>query len=518
MLLTPAPADKVAVVQLVVHYWKTTTSKFQLQIVAKRKRNMKNEISPVKKTAAVPRFQFVETGLYRKTNTGVYYERPSLKGRRTWRSLDTANLKHAREELYRRRAGVRAVEVEKAKAAVTVGDILRLYQKDVYPDRQKQPRVGRTLELETANCSVLLKFWDKVQATEICLVECDRYHAWRRKHATKGRGDRAVDMEMNTLSNAILWAMRCDLIRQNPLNFRRPRYCCAKNVRHCREFMPHDTDALHEIAALLFADRRAEAMGWQMMFEAFTGLRTCEALRLRTDAQPFEPGWITKDGKSLCVRRAKNQEAVNPFVLIHDGLAAWLKAHKKWKEKRYPKSPWFFPNYRDPVGKHADKFALTQSLRRRRNTIGKKITSHAMRAFYVTVRRSNGISDIQIAYEIGHTSAGKTLASVYGGVPPHWLTDEGPKMKWMPDEGQAPAWAAINSLPEEPPHPAQNSDAPAKCPPPASTVCSEASPEPVRPATESNDAQSCPSKRKPSAQPPCVITNNSLSEPPFSYN
>jgi hypothetical protein len=35
---------------------------------------MKNENSPVKKTAAVPRFQFVETGLYRKTNTGVYYE------------------------------------------------------------------------------------------------------------------------------------------------------------------------------------------------------------------------------------------------------------------------------------------------------------------------------------------------------------------------------------------------------------------------------------------------------------
>jgi len=479
---------------------------------------MKKQISPVQGTVAAPRFQFVETGLYRNISNGVYFERPSIKGRRTWRSLDTANLKHAREELYRRRAGVRAVEVEKAKSAVTVGDIVRHYQKDGYPDRQKQPRAGRTLEMETRNCSVLLKFWDKVQATEICLVECDRYHAWRRKHATKGRGDRAVDMEMNTLSNAVLWAMRCDLIRQNPLNFRRPRYCCAKNVRHCREFMPHDTEALHEIAALMFSDIRAETLGWQMMFEAFTGLRTCEALRLRTDAQPFEPGWITKDGKSLCVRRAKNQEAVNPFVLIHDGLAAWLKAHREWKEKRYPKSPWFFPNYRDPVGKHADKFALTQSLRRRRDTIGKKITSHAMRAFYVTVRRSNGISDIQIAYEIGHTSAGKTLASVYGGVPPHWLTDEGPKMKWMPDEGQAPAWAAINSTPEEPPNPAQNSDVPAKCPPPTSTACSEASPEPVRDATESNGAQSCPSKRKSSGRPPVEITKYSYPENPFTHN
>jgi hypothetical protein len=238
------------------------------------------------------------------------------------------------------------------------------------------------------------------------------------------------------------------------------------------------------------------------------------------DAQPFEPGWITKDGKSLCVRRAKNQESVNPFVQIHDGLAAWLEAHKAWKEKRYPKSPWFFPNYRDPVGKHADSFALSQSLRRRRQTIGKKITSHAMRAFFVTVRRSNGISDIQIAYEIGHTSAGKTLASVYGGVPPHWLTDEGPKMKWLP-EGKTPAWAAIKSLAEVPPHPAQNSDASAKCPLPASKTCSEASPEPVRDVKESSDAHSCPSKRKSSGQPPCVITNNSLHSlptPPFSFN
>ena len=475
--------------------------------------------STARKQSTGGKFILVESGIYRNPGSGTYFERPVLSGRRTWRSLGTKNLKLAREELHRRRAGVsHALLVKSEPAAVTVGEILRRYQKDGYPDRQKQPRVGRTLEMETRNCSVLLKYWDKFPANEISLVEYDRYHEWRRKNATKGRGDRAVDMEFNTLSNAVLWAMRCDLIRQNPLNFRRPRYCCAKNVRHCREFMPHDTEALHEIAALMFSDSRAETMGWQMMFEAFTGLRTCEALRMRTDAKPYEPGWITKDGKSLCVRRAKNQESVNPFVLIHEGLAAWLKAHKAWKKSRYPKSPWFFPNYRDPVGKHADDFALSQSLRRRRNTIGKKITSHAMRAFYVTVRRSNGIPDIQIAYEIGHTSAGKTLASVYGGVPPHWLADEGPKMKWMPDEGQAPAWAAINSIPAEPQCPAQNTADPAMRDHPDSGISSESCPEPDRPATESPAGESCPPTPKSSARPPCVITNNSLSAPPFSYN
>jgi|GEM_PF-2603597 len=62
---------------------------------------MKKEIRPVKKRVAVSRFQFVETGLYRNISNGVYFERPSIKGRRTWRSLDAANLKHAREEVYR---------------------------------------------------------------------------------------------------------------------------------------------------------------------------------------------------------------------------------------------------------------------------------------------------------------------------------------------------------------------------------------------------------------------------------
>jgi integrase len=460
-------------------------------------------------------FERVESGLYRNITSGTYFYRPKAHGKRTWRSLETQNLKHAREELHRRLAGGSVAEMEKAKAAVLLGEIIRRYQKDGFPDRQKQPRVGRTLQMETRNCSVLLKFWDKMRASEISLVELDRYHAWRKKNATNGRGDRAVDLELNTLSNALLWGMRCNLIQHHPLSFRRPRYCCAKNVKHCRDFMPHDSEALHEIASLMFSDRRAETLGWQMMFEAFTGLRTCEALRMRTDAQPFEPGWITKDGKSLCVRRAKNQESVNPFVRVHEGLEAWLKAHAEWKQRRYPDSPWFFPNYRDPVGKRADSFALSQSLRRRRKTIGKKITSHAMRAFYVTVRRSHGIPDVQIAYEIGHTSAGKTLASVYGGVPPHWLLEDGPKLKWLPENGK-PAWESINS--GEPQCPAQNNAAPVECPPPSTTACNEACPEPARPATEPTGAQSCPPTPKFSGRPPVATTKYSYPETPFAHN
>ena len=142
---------------------------------------MSNEITAAKGTKSVPQFQFVETGIHRKTANGVYYERPKINGRRTWRSLDTANLKHAREELYRRRSGAVERETQQAKKPkVTVGEIVRRYVKDGYPDRQKQPRQGRTLQCEKRNSTVLLKYWDAFIVDSISLQQLDRYHDWRK--------------------------------------------------------------------------------------------------------------------------------------------------------------------------------------------------------------------------------------------------------------------------------------------------------------------------------------------------
>jgi len=402
----------------------------------------------------------VADGIWRNLASGTLYERPKLGLSWTFRSLYTNTVKSARAELARRISARRfpvatatpaANPIAEIKpASVTVSQIVRRYQQDGYPDRHKQARQGSTLKSEQRHCLSLIEFWDKLPVEELSLVECDRYHQWRKENVKNGGGDRTVDMELCTLSNTLLWAMRCGLIQKNPLDFRRPRYHATKNVRHCREYMPFAAEELHAAAQHLFSNLRCGSLGWQLLFEAFTGLRTCEALQLRTDAGSYEPGWITADGKSLCVRRAKGQESVNPFVRIHEGLAAWLKAHQEWKQDRYPDSPWFFPSYRNPDTNHIDKNALTHSLRRLQKEIGRKITSHGMRAFYVTVRRSHGIPDNQIAWEIGHTSAGKTLASVYGGVPPHWLADEGPKLTWLPTAHQ-PAWEAIPKKPEQAP-------------------------------------------------------------------
>lgn len=82
---------------------------------------------------AVPaRFDHVETGIYRNLDSGTYFERPKVRGKRTWRSLETKNLKHAREELHWRRSGVNAAKLEKGKANITVGEIIRRYQKEGY--------------------------------------------------------------------------------------------------------------------------------------------------------------------------------------------------------------------------------------------------------------------------------------------------------------------------------------------------------------------------------------------------
>jgi hypothetical protein len=87
--------------------------------------------SPARRQSTGGKFIRVESGIYRNPGSGTYFERPVLSGRRTWRSLGTKNLKLAREELHRRRAGVsHALLVKSEPAAVTVGEIIRRYQKD----------------------------------------------------------------------------------------------------------------------------------------------------------------------------------------------------------------------------------------------------------------------------------------------------------------------------------------------------------------------------------------------------
>ena len=120
-----------------------------------------------------------------------------------------------------------------------------------------------------------------------------------------------------------------------------------------------------------------------------------------------------------------------------------IRALFAWREARgFADSPWFFPSFQ-LKDREIRPNAVQRALRRASKRLGRKVTSHGARAYFVTVRRSQGASDAQIAAEIGHTSGGKELAHDYGGVPETWRSGNAPQMSWLPKSG-SPAWAVLN--------------------------------------------------------------------------
>ncbi len=386
------------------------------------------------------RYRHIEPGIYQYIPSGMYCERPFINGKRTIRSLGSQVFEVARREFLRRKKAIRSGKNPYAKPGFvtapklsTVGLVIEEYRKANYPDKYLNPRTGRTRAAEARHCDLL---------ENVNLPAFDNYREWRLGRSKQGSGMRTIDCELNTLRNAFRYALRRGLVKSNPLTDR-PKYQPPKQVTHCREFMPGDATELHNIARLLFSFRTSEVLGFQLLFTAYTGQRTCEILKLRRDATADEPGHLGQDGKCLRVWRAKGQALVNPFCTVHEGLEALLLAHKLWVQRRYPEPVWFFPGRggEDLV----EKAALAHALRRLREKgqIKRKVTPHGARTFFVTVRRSQGAPDSQIALEIGHTSGGSTLAAVYGGVPPDWIRGGGPKMSWLPSGPTA--WSDLSS-------------------------------------------------------------------------
>src|ERR1035441_2794007 len=66
----------------------------------------------------------VADGIYRRKG-GMLFERPWIKGKRTWRSLETRNLKLAREELPRRRSGLSLLKLNPPSHVETSSGVIR---------------------------------------------------------------------------------------------------------------------------------------------------------------------------------------------------------------------------------------------------------------------------------------------------------------------------------------------------------------------------------------------------------
>ena len=378
-------------------------------------------------------------GLYQDTESGTYLRRVQASGRNTYQSLGTSKKPQAIKTLDDLRLAKVAADHGMAiqqpiGKAVNVAAVIDRYTSDEYPDKKGNARkVGPHRRGEEDYCQTLKKWFSDKLVPDLSQNLLDEYHTWRVENVTKGDGHRTTDLELNTLSNALNWAVRKQLIKTNPISSR-IRFHSPSEARHCKELAPADIDELHAIAGVLFRDRRSEVLGWQYLFEAMTGLRNEEALLLRMDARPDAAGGVTADGKSLCVHHVKEQAYANPYVLIHDGLRQALDAHKAWHAARYPNSPWYFPGRTKRGGKSIGRGSLTHRLHQlfEGGLLKKKFTSHGARAFYVFVRRSQGAADAHIAWEINHIGGVSTLEKVYGGVPQHWRDGKGPNMPWVP--------------------------------------------------------------------------------------
>lgn len=363
----------------------------------------------------------VADGIY--SLKGHFYYRPKKPdGNYTWRALDGRTLKTARVN-HRRVLGLDFDE------GLTVGEAIRVYQAADCPDKRRQQRAAEYLKAEHCRCVMLLKFWESAKCAAITSALVDDYADWRIKHAKKGHGGRAADLDIITLKNALRWVSRRGLLRNNPFEHLTVSSYRKGKIRHCREVAPKSGTELHDLAANLMEDERSALLGWLTLITAMVGCRISEMTGLRTDAKEGEPGSITAD--VLWLRRKK--KGANNFFRIHPALKACLDAFFAWrgKQKKFKASPWWFPGRNG--GGPVDKDSLTHALHRVGLLVAKEPrTAHGLRSFYVTCRRSEGMSDAQIALETGQISGGREIVRTYGDATPR-------KVSWLP-ESRKPVW------------------------------------------------------------------------------
>lgn len=374
----------------------------------------------------------VAPGIYRHSGTKKYYERTKINGKRTWRVLSAHKLKFATDEAAAKRTQRSRIELGIEKPEVfqrSLSVLIDEYHRADCPDRHLHPRQGKSLDEEKRRCDILKKWWGDRTPQHITLDTIAAYAKWRMKHVAKDgcNGRRSTDQDLATLSNVI----RYHSIHPNPL-LGRQTFWREADARHCRDCAPRSGSELHELANRMFDYSRTHTLGWQLLFEALTGCRTNEICQMRADAKDRNtPGFV--EGDWLWLKRSKH--GVNPFVALKDRpeLRELLAAHRNWLEARYPGSPWMFPSPKDP-SVHISFTALTRRLAE--ISPDRKLTSHGLRAFYVLVRRGQGIADGQIAAEIGDKTV-ELIRRVYGDIPPGW--QGGSEIAFTPERGE-PAW------------------------------------------------------------------------------
>lgn len=388
----------------------------------------------------------------------VWYLRPPTghPSGKSWHSLGTADQDEA---IRRARAFLcvwsgtsdrhqRAQAELAGPAKLTVGDLCDEWATAGYPDADERPRSPEAAKRMQDTLS-RVTWWHAQDPALITRDTIREYARHRRGQAARRRGqtgDRAIDLELAALSCLCQWAVSLRKINSNPFADRQ-RFRRSEDVEHCNEFRPACDEELHAILGWMWAPTQPAACkvaGAALAWSALTGQRPGEYGALRTDVRTIgdrrPPGtrWTMKDGSErIAVDRAKG--GINPAVRVHPALAEFLAAWLPFAGQKWPQSPWYFPDPEKPAQ------ALPQD--RLRTYLESAVEAlglperhpHAMRAFYVRVRRSDGVDDGTIAVELGQGSGPGLIVRTYGRCDD--ILGDG-AFDWLPDAG-VPAWAAL---------------------------------------------------------------------------
>ena len=384
--------------------------------------------------------------------TPWYLRVKAANGRWPYHSLGTSDLKAAvkaaRTELKEHAAGPdryeqfrQAVEL---RSSLTIGRVAEAYAQAGYPSlrrRQMTPRKARNLVDETANLDRALKFWRGRSVTTITQGVIDEYAD------TRSGAPRRCELELVALSNACKFAMRKDMLPTNPFA---GRGNIRTSIVHCASEMPLSDEELHQLCAHLMANPDTVSYGAQLMFQALTGLRPGEPGILRWDAKGEQPGARATckiEGETFEIMHiVRLKRGINPAIRIRPALAEFLTYWQAYVANRWPGAVHLFPDPAHPDRPVAEfgnarKSHLDQHLKAAAAAIG--ITTnrrpHAMRAFYVRVRRSQGVLDSTIASELGERTGERVVVENYGESA--GIRGDG-RFDWLP-EGVKPCWQGL---------------------------------------------------------------------------
>ncbi len=323
------------------------------------------------------------------------------------------------------RNGMEPKGVVLQRQRVTVGEIIDAYLKAGCPTRKMQAKSPCTVKNEIYFLNAVRAYFADMAAATLTLDDCDKYREWRSsggyvaKFMMRGKaqtmqthgGNRAVDLELTVLCNALNLATRRNQLKANPLAGR-SRYTQASEIRHCREVAP-TPHGLKKIATWL-RENGEFAVADLVCFLAYSGLRIGEALPLK---------WADVNWSEQIMQVKREKRGIMPWLPLVPALESLLRDMQKRGSGEL-----LFPAPFKPGS------TLNRSAVRRRIMaacagagIG-LVTPHGLRSYFVTQARQSGLTDAEIAMLIGDKTGPAIIAHTYGDVRPEHLLAQARKI------------------------------------------------------------------------------------------